>query len=69
MALRKIHKHRAVKAEAKDYAWTSCVNHFKPHNEQPHGDIERVDVCRCGAFRRSEHNSKATVYGEWREWF
>lgn len=63
------HTHRAVKSLSKDYAWTHCVSHYPEHNERPHGNIERIDTCSCGARRSSEHNGGRAVYGSWDEQF
>jgi len=60
----KLHRHRAVKALARECAYLGPADtqHQKP---AAHGGISRTDKCRCGAYRRSNHNGPHREYGNW----
>lgn len=63
------HIHRVIKKETRDYGWCYCVTPAecaaKPLRQNAHGNIVRIDFCRCGAIRESEVNGNAINRGEW----
>jgi len=64
------HKHRPTIVE-REVCWTHCVTPAecaaRPARQVAHGNIIRIDVCRCGAERSAEINGGRTNYGPWRE--
>lgn len=65
-----MHTHKAIKSRSMEKGWTACVTPHKcaanPARQSAHGNIIVVDVCSCGATRKSEHNGRVN-YGEWIE--
>lgn len=57
------HKHRAVRERAADRPYLGPVS--ADENRAAHGGICRVDVCACGAQRRTNINGRHTERGQW----
>lgn len=55
------HTHRTIKSE--DFAFSGPV--AQPANQAAHGNICRVDTCRCGATRRTNINQRHIERGQW----
>lgn len=65
------HTHRASPSRSTDRGWTTCVTPdecaARPERQSAHGGIVRIDVCSCGAVRRTEINGRRRNRGPWRE--
>lgn len=48
------HAHRAK--SSRDRCWMGCADSTRCHDERSHGNIQRLDTCRCGAERRTDIN-------------
>ena len=59
-----MHTHRIETTQ--DRPFTGPVV-FEPAKQKPaaHGNITRIDVCKCGATRRTNINGRATERGPW----
>ena len=66
-----MHTHKANPKKSRDYNWTECVTPHAcaahPERQQAHGNIIRVDMCGCGAYRSTEINGGRKNYGPWME--
>lgn len=62
-----MHRHR-VKTFY-DRVWSYCVSPVRcadlPTRQAAHGNIVRVEVCRCGATRQTEINGHQMNRGAW----
>ena len=62
-----MHQHKAK--TSKDYGFngpvTSEVSGYYAQNPAAHGNICRVDTCRCGAIRRTNINQGHVERGRW----
>lgn len=59
----KMHRHRPKVSEDRCYAGPVA----RPENRAAHGNIVRVDVCACGAVRRTNINGRHVERGPWTE--
>jgi len=57
----KNHRHQIAKSE--DFGFSGAV--AQPENQAAHGNICRVDTCRCGATRRTNINQSHVERGQW----
>jgi len=66
-----MHTHKAIASKSQDRGWTSCVTPHEcaahPRKQVAHGNIVRIDICSCGATRKSELNGGKCNYGSWTE--
>ena len=58
-------RHPKPKVTSTDYGWTMCVAPWRFGSEAAHGNIETVDICECGAVRRSESNGRKFTTTGW----
>ncbi len=58
------HKHRATVARTKDYPFDHCENPEK-HNPIAHGNIRRLEICRCEVIRVTNINAGVTEGRGW----
>lgn len=61
------HRHRPKTRKIQAYMGpvTSDVTGYHQQNPAAHGGICRVDVCACGAIRRTNVNGRHTERGRW----
>lgn len=57
------HTHRHRPAHSVDRPYSGPV--ASPENPAAHGNIVRIDTCRCGAQRRSNINQTHVERGPW----
>jgi hypothetical protein len=60
-----MHKHRAITKNRTTEDYQGPVAH--PSKPEAHGGKRQVDVCSCGATRRTNVNGKAREQGPWIE--
>ena len=62
-----MHNHRAQLSKRRSESWRYCVLKGRSigHSDRYHGVLMMVDVCACGAVRRSERSGQRTAYGAW----
>jgi hypothetical protein len=63
------HTHRAVPKLCRTFGWSACVGRKDGGycNGASHGGVTHLDVCRCGAKRRTESNGNRRTIGPWEE--
>lgn len=63
------HQHKAIRSKSQDRGWTECVTPDQcaahPHRQSAHGNIIQVDMCSCGAIRKTEINGTSRNRGQW----
>jgi hypothetical protein len=59
------HKHKAVKTSQTLRSWNGCVSPDTCKGARAHGNVIYVDLCRCGATRRTEVNQTHETRGAW----
>jgi len=58
------HAHAALATKARDVPYGWCVQPWRCV-EGAHGNVTRIDVCRCGAQRQTNINQNHVERGSW----
>ncbi len=59
------HKHRKMSAAAREVPFSGPV--AQPENPRAHGGITRIDLCSCGATRKTNISAGHSEVGRWEE--